>query len=105
MGFYISKSKMVKKLNTTVDEKTCTAAGYDLRVHHNNTYETAKAIKGMNLKDAENYLEAVLEHKRCIPFTRFEGATGRTGQAKEFGLTKGRWPEKSVRIFSFSKKC
>ena len=52
----------------------------------------------MNLKDAENYLEAVLEHKRCIPFTKFEGATGRTGQAKEFGLTKGRWPEKSVRI-------
>ena len=52
----------------------------------------------MNLKDAENYLEAVLEHKRCIPFTKFEGATGRTAQAKEFGLTKGRWPEKSVRI-------
>ena len=52
----------------------------------------------MNLKDAENYLEAVLEHKRCIPFTKFEGSTGRTGQAKEFGLTKGRWPEKSVRI-------
>ena len=52
----------------------------------------------MNLKDAEQYLEAVLEHKRCIPFTKFEGATGRTAQAKEFGLTKGRWPEKSVRI-------
>merc|ERR1719460_3523983 len=69
---------MVKKLNTTVEEKSCSAAGYDLRVHHNNTYETAKAIKGMNLKDAENYLEAILEHKRCIPFTRFEGATVRT---------------------------
>jgi large subunit ribosomal protein L17e len=69
-----------------------------LRVHFKNTYETAKAIKGMLLNDAKNYLEAVLEHKRCVPFTKYEGSTGRTGQAKEFGLTKGRWPEKSVRI-------
>ncbi len=52
----------------------------------------------MTLADAEAYLEAVLEHKRCVPFTKYEGSTGRTGQAKEFGLTKGRWPEKSVRI-------
>ena len=52
----------------------------------------------MSLADAEAYLEAVLEHKRCVPFTKYEGSTGRTGQAKEFGLTKGRWPEKSVRI-------
>jgi len=52
----------------------------------------------MLLNDAKNYLEAVLEHKRCVPFTKYEGSTGRTGQAKEFGLTKGRWPEKSVRI-------
>ncbi len=52
----------------------------------------------MLLIDAKSYLEAVLEHKRCIPFTKYEGSTGRTGQAKEFGLTKGRWPEKSVRI-------
>ncbi len=69
-----------------------------MRVHFKNTYETAKAIKGMLLNDAKNYLEAVLEHKRCVPFTKYEGSTGRTGQAKEFGLTKGRWPEKSVRI-------
>jgi len=52
----------------------------------------------MLLSDAKSYLEAVLEHKRCVPFTKYEGSTGRTGQAKEFGLTKGRWPEKSVRI-------
>ena len=52
----------------------------------------------MSLGDARAYLEAVLEHKRCVPFTRYEGSTGRTGQAQEFGLTKGRWPEKSVRI-------
>jgi large subunit ribosomal protein L17e len=50
----------------------------------------------MNLKKAFAYLEEVKEHKRCIPFRRFDGSMGRTGQAKEFGLTKGRWPVKSI---------
>jgi large subunit ribosomal protein L17e len=52
----------------------------------------------MLVKKAEAYLNDVLAHKRCVPFTKYEGSTGRTGQAKEWGLTKGRWPEKSVRI-------
>ena len=52
----------------------------------------------MLLKKAQQYLGEVLEHKRCVPFTKYEGSTGRTGQAKEWGLTKGRWPEKSVRL-------
>jgi large subunit ribosomal protein L17e len=68
-----------------------------LRVHFKNTYETGKAIRGMLVKKAEQYLNEVLNHTRCVPFTKYEGSTGRTGQAKEFGLTKGRWPEKSVR--------
>jgi large subunit ribosomal protein L17e len=52
----------------------------------------------MLVKKAEAYLNDVLAHKRCVPFTKYEGSTGRTGQAKEWGLTKGRWPEKSVKI-------
>jgi len=52
----------------------------------------------MLLKKAIDYMNEVLEHKRCVPFTKYEGSTGRTGQAKEWGLTKGRWPEKSVRL-------
>ncbi len=52
----------------------------------------------MLVRKAEQYLNEVLNHTRCVPFTKYEGSTGRTGQAKEFGLTKGRWPEKSVRI-------
>ena len=47
---------------------------------------------------AKQYLKDVLAHKRCVPFVRYNGHVGRTGQAKEFGLTQGRWPEKSVNI-------
>lgn len=50
----------------------------------------------MNLQKAYEYLEAVKENKRCIPFRRFRGGCGRTAQAKEFGMSQGRWPVKSV---------
>jgi large subunit ribosomal protein L17e len=89
---------MVKRITKTNPKKWCVARAYDLRVHFKNTYETAKAIKGMKLEKAQQYLEQVLKHERCVPFTKFDGATGRTGQAQEFGLTHGRWPEKSVKI-------
>ena len=63
-----------------------------------NTRETALAVQGYTLKKAYDYLQAVKEMKRCIPFRRFKGGVGRTAQAKEFGLSQGRWPIKSVEI-------
>jgi len=89
---------MVKRITKTNSKKWCIAKAFDLRVHFKNTYETAKAIKGMLLDKAISYLEQVLRHERCVPFTKYDGATGRTAQAKEFGLTHGRWPEKSVKV-------
>jgi large subunit ribosomal protein L17e len=72
-------------------------SGRDLRIHYKNTYETAKAIKGLTIAKAKQYLKDVLAHRRCVPFTKHYGGIGRTGQAAEFGKTLGRWPEKSVR--------
>ena len=51
----------------------------------------------MLINKAESYLKEVLEHKKCIPFSRYDHSMGRTGQAKNYGLTKGRWPEKSIK--------
>ena len=68
-----------------------------MRAHFKNTYETARAVKGLNLKRAIKYLEDVLEHRDCIPYRRFTGHVGRTTQAKLHGVTQGRFPEKSVR--------
>lgn len=67
-------------------------SGKDLRVHYKNTYETAKAIKGLTLAKAKQYLKDVLAHRRCVPYTKHFGGIGRTGQAAEFGKTLGRWP-------------
>jgi large subunit ribosomal protein L17e len=52
----------------------------------------------MLLTKAEQYLKDVLEHKRCIPYSRFDHSVGRCSAAIQFGLTKGRYPEKSIRI-------
>ena len=89
---------MVKRIRLTDPSKAVSSKGNDLRVHYKNTYEVGKAIKGMLVKKAQQYLREVLAHQRCIPYTKYDGSMGRTGQAIQFGLTKGRWPEKSVRI-------
>ena len=52
----------------------------------------------MLVNKAEEYLNDVLEHKRCIPYSRFDHSVGRCSAAIQFGLTKGRYPEKSVRL-------
>ena len=69
----------------------------DLRAHFKNTYETARALKGLKLKRAIKYLEDVLDHKDCIPYRRFNSHVSRTTQAKLHGTTQGRFPEKPVR--------
>lgn len=43
----------------------------------------------MKLSKAYTYLGDVQEHKQCIPFRRFNGGVGRTGQAKQFKAVQG----------------
>ena len=69
----------------------------DLRAHFKNTYETARACRGLNLLKAITYMERTLEHKAIIPFRRFTGGPGRHAICKNFKHHNGRYPEKSVR--------
>merc|ERR1711937_525146 len=83
--------------------KSCKTRGKYIRVHFKNTRETAKMLKGMNLRKAQRYLKDVVEHKRCVPFIRFNRGVGRCAQAKQFSsapgfsASQGRWPEKSCK--------
>ncbi|XP_050509580.1 60S ribosomal protein L17-like [Diabrotica virgifera virgifera] len=76
--------------------KSCKAKGSNLRVHFKNTCETANAIRNMPLKRAVAYLNNVITQQECVPFKRFNGGVGRCAQAKQFGITQGRWPKKSA---------
>jgi len=69
----------------------------DLRAHFKNTYETARACRGLNLVKAIQYMERVLEHKSVVPFRRFTGGPGRHAMCKNVHHHNGRFPEKSVK--------
>ncbi|MDR2854600.1 MAG: 50S ribosomal protein L22 [Methanomicrobiales archaeon] len=59
--------------------------------------EIARFIKGMNLIDAEQYLNNVVALKKPIPFKRFN-----RNVAHKRGLDKwdaGRYPEKAARVY------
>ena len=78
--------------------KSCQASGKYLRVHFKNTHEAAMVLKGMKLAKAQKFLEDVIEHKQAVPFRRFRRGVGRCAQANVWGVTQGRWPEKSAKF-------
>ncbi|CDH13524.1 related to 60S ribosomal protein L17-B [Zygosaccharomyces bailii ISA1307] len=82
---------------STNPAKSASARASYMRVSFKNTRETAQAVNGWELKKAQQYLSQVLEHQRAIPFRRYNGSIGRASQGKEFGVTKARWPAKSVK--------
>lgn len=85
-------------VNPQVHSKSCSAKGSYLRVHFKNTHEAATVLKGMKLVKAQKFLDDVIEKKQCVPFRRFNGGVGRCAQAKVWGVSQGRWPEKSAKF-------
>jgi large subunit ribosomal protein L17e len=57
------------------------------------------AIKGMDLRKAQRYLQDVIDHKQAVAFRVFNGGPGRAAQGKNLKAPGGqvRWPEKSCR--------
>lgn len=49
------------------------ARGSDLRVHFKNSREAAHSLRGMDLNKAKTYMQAVIDHKCCVPFLRYNG--------------------------------
>jgi large subunit ribosomal protein L22 len=81
-------------LTETLDpEKTAKASGRENRVSHKHAREVCKAVKGMTLANAKQYLRDVIAKKRAIPFTRYNKKAGhRHGLVKSFS---GRYPIKA----------
>jgi len=81
-------------LTETLDpEKTAKASGRENRVSHKHAREVCKAIKGMTLANAKQYLRDVIAKKKAVPFTRYNKKAGhRHGLVKSFA---GRYPIKA----------
>lgn len=81
-------------------ETSAQARGSYLRVSFKNTQATAQTIKGMKLDKALKYFDEVNAHQRAVPLRKHSKSAGRTGQGKEWGVTKARWPAKSVKFLT-----
>jgi large subunit ribosomal protein L22 len=78
-------------------EKTAIASGRELKVSHKAAREVAKAIKGMNLSQAKEFLRDVMAKKKPVPYARFTKKLGHKG-----GMEKrfvGRYPIKTAEHF------
>ena len=74
-------------------EKTARASGRELKVSHKAAREVCRAIKGMMLNDAKQYLRDVQAKKKAIPYTRYKKKLPhRHGLVKSFS---GRYPLKA----------
>ena len=83
----------------TDESKTLKAWASPERIHFKPMFETGRAIKGMGVEEALKYLEAVIEHKRAVPFFRYNEGIPHHEQGKEWGCPSSRWPEKCCRLY------
>ena len=60
----------------------CSSKGKDLRTHFKNNFHVGRAIKGMLINKAESYLKEVLEHKKSIPYSRYDHSMGEQEKLK-----------------------
>jgi large subunit ribosomal protein L22 len=74
-------------------EKTAKASGRELKVSHKAAREVCRAIKGMMLNAAKQYLRDVAAKKKAIPYTRYKKKLPhRRGLIRTFA---GRYPVKA----------
>ncbi len=75
-------------------EKTAKASGRELKVSHKAAREVAKAIKGMELTQAKEYLRDVIAMRKPIPYTRYTKKLGHKGGMEKHCV--GRFPVKTA---------
>jgi len=75
-------------------EKTVKASVREIRVSHKSLREICRAINGMKLARAKQFLKDVVGKKKAVPFTRFRKKSGhRHGLVNAFA---GRYPVKAA---------
>jgi len=81
-------------IQETLDpEKTAKASGRELKVSHKAAREVCRAVRGMTLSAAKEYLRDVMVKKKAIPYTRYKKKLGhRHGLVRSFA---GRYPIKA----------
>ena len=69
------------------------ARGTGLNISPKAAREVCKAIKGMDLEKAKNYLGRVIDMDQAVPFKRHDG---KVGHRRGKGMSTGRYPVKTA---------
>ena len=69
------------------------ARGTGLNISPKAAREVCKALKGMDLEKAKNYLGRVIEMDQAVPFKRHDG---KVGHRRGKGMATGRYPVKTA---------
>ena len=69
------------------------ARGNGLNISPKAAREVCKALKGMDLEKAKNYLGRVIDMDQAVPFKRHDG---KVGHRRGKGMSTGRYPVKTA---------
>jgi large subunit ribosomal protein L22 len=86
-GYAFQNFDSTKHVRASVREKD---------ISHKHAREIAKAIKGMSIEKARDYLQEVISLKRAVPFKRYNNEVGHRSDP---GVMSGRYPEKAANEF------
>jgi len=87
-------------INYSVDadpETTAKAMLRERQMSHKHSKEIARELKGKPVADAREYLEAVLEGERSVPFKQHNSGVGHRSDID--GWDAGRMPDKATEAF------
>ncbi len=87
-GYSFQNYDKTKHVRASLREKT---------ISHKHAREIAVAIKGMSIEKARDYLQAVVNLERAVPFRRYHNEVG---HKPDTGVMSGRYPEKAATEFS-----
>jgi large subunit ribosomal protein L22 len=91
---------MAKHAGYTVDadaEKTAKSIGKELPISPKAAMEVCRAIRGMPVDKAKDYLEAVMAGKKAVPYRRYI----RQVVHQKGGVGPGRFPKKAAKFILY----
>lgn len=78
-------------------DKTAIGSGRNLNISPKHAREVTRAIKGMTLENAMDYLDDVMALKRSIPFKRHNKKMSHRSDLASYRWHSGRYPFKACR--------
>ena len=80
------------KYSTPLTENSAKAVGISLPISRKQCYNICKTLKGMNVQKAKTLLQDVIEMKKAISYTKYNGDIGHKA-----GMSAGRYPVKACK--------